>query len=101
MDNERRHSPRKMLLIEVRYEGAGVRAETRICDISDSGVFIEVLSPLSVGEKINLWFTLPDGYPIEAEGVVTQSQPTIGMGVAFTNLNQGDADRIRKFISEA
>jgi len=37
---------RGTLFTEVKYEGPGIRAETRISDISLSGVFIDALSPL-------------------------------------------------------
>lgn len=98
MDNERRHSKRGELLTEVRYEGAGIRAETRISDISLSGVFIDALSPLPEGVALKLVFTLPGGQRVATEGIVVHSQPRIGMGVAFTNLSPEDAKRIQDAI---
>src|SRR5262245_25075919 len=46
LDNDKRRASRSGLLIEVKYEGAGVRAQTRISDISLTGVFVETLTPL-------------------------------------------------------
>jgi hypothetical protein len=66
MDNDRRQSTRGNVFTEVQYEGAGVRAETRISDISLSGVFIDALSPLPVGATVRLSFTLPGGQRIAA-----------------------------------
>jgi hypothetical protein len=97
MDNERRQSTRGNLFTEVQYEGAGIRAETRISDINLSGVFIDALSPLPVGAAVKLSFTLPGGQRVVADGLVVHSQPSIGMGVSFTGLKPEDA----KLIQEA
>lgn len=88
------------MLLEVKYEGAGVRAETRISDISTTGVFIDAMSPLPVGSDINLNFTLPNGHKVEAQGKVMQSQPRIGMGVEFTEIKPEDRDHIRDIINQ-
>ena len=98
MDTERRQSTRGDLFTEVRYEGAGIRAETRTSDINRSGVFIDALSPLPVGAAVKLMFTLPGGQRVETEGVVVHSQPSIGMGVAFTNLDPEYARMIQEAI---
>ena len=98
MDSDRRQSRRGTLYTEVKYEGAGIRAETRISDISLSGVFIDALSPLPVGAVLSLSFTLPGGQRVATEGVVVHSQPRIGMGIAFTNLTPEDAKLIKEAI---
>ena len=99
MAEDRRKARRKTLLVEVYYEGAGTRAQTRISDISANGVFIETLSPLPDGSNIRLAFTPPGGRRIEVEGIVTQSQPGIGMGVAFTRIKPEDARLIEQIVS--
>jgi uncharacterized protein (TIGR02266 family) len=86
------------MLLEVKYEGAGMRANTRISDISATGVFIDSMTPLPVGSHLKLSFTLPNGHRIEAEGLVTQCQPRIGMGVEFTEIKPEDRDHIREII---
>lgn len=97
MDSDRRQSSRGTLYTEVQYEGAGIRAETRISDINLSGVFIDALSPVPVG-ALKLVFTLPGGQRVATEGVVVHSQPSIGMGVAFTSLKPEDAKLIQEAI---
>ncbi|MEK6322683.1 MAG: PilZ domain-containing protein [Acidobacteriota bacterium] len=98
MDSERRQSKRGDLFTEVEYEGGGIRAETRISDISLSGVFIDALSPLPVGAALKVTFTLPGGERVVTEGVVVHSQPSIGMGVSFTSLKPEDARRIQEAL---
>lgn len=98
MDKEKRRAWRSQMLLEVKYEGPGVRAETRISDISTTGVFVDAMSPLPVGSSVKLTFRLPTGRVIEAEGIVKQSQPRIGMGVEFTAITPEDRDHIREII---
>jgi uncharacterized protein (TIGR02266 family) len=100
MDDERRQSKRGTLFTEVRYEGAGINAETRISDISLSGVFVDALSPAPVGAAVNLSFILPGGQRVATDGVVVHSQPGIGMGVTFTTLDEQDARLIQDMIDE-
>jgi len=100
MENERRHSNRGIMLTEVKYEGAGVRSETRISDINLSGVFIDAMSPLPVGAEIKLAFTLPGGQRVDTEGVVAHSQPGIGMGVEFTGLTPEQKELIQAAIEK-
>jgi uncharacterized protein (TIGR02266 family) len=97
-DKEQRRAWRSALLLEVTYEGAGVRAERRISDISVTGVYIETISPVPVGSNLKLTFTLPDGSTVNTAGVVVHSQPQTGIGVEFTDLKREDARRIRQFI---
>ncbi|HMG34834.1 MAG TPA: PilZ domain-containing protein [Blastocatellia bacterium] len=95
MEKDQRRASRSGLLIEVRYEGAGVRAQTRISDISVTGVFVETLSPPPVGAVVKMSFSLPDGRTVEAEGVVKHIQPGIGMGIEFSSLKSEDEEFIR------
>jgi uncharacterized protein (TIGR02266 family) len=97
-DNEQRRAWRSPLPLDLTYEGAGGRTETRISDISVTGVYIETVSPVPVGSNLKLTFTLPDGYIIHTDGVVIHSQPQTGIGVKFINLDSEDARRIRQFI---
>jgi uncharacterized protein (TIGR02266 family) len=98
MKKEQRRAWRSQLLLEVTYEGVGVQAETRISDISVTGVYMETMSPVPVGSNLKLTFALPDGYVVHTEGVVVHSQSQIGIGIEFTTLQREDARRIRQFI---
>ena len=48
-----------MIIVEVRYEGGGLRGQTRISDISETGVYDDVMSPLPIGVPLQLEFRLP------------------------------------------
>jgi uncharacterized protein (TIGR02266 family) len=95
---DKRRAGRLPLLLEVRYEGPGVLAETRISDISETGVFVDAMTPIPEGAVLKLSFTLPNGRFIEVDGRVAHSQPRIGMGVEFINLKPEDAQSISETI---
>jgi hypothetical protein len=98
---ERRRTSRKPLLLDLKYEGQGVRAQTRISDIHLFGVFIDTISSIPpIGTPLSLSFSLPDGYLIEAEGVVRHAQQGIGMGVEFTSMKREDGQRLRALLGD-
>lgn len=87
-----------MVLVEVRYEGGGLRGHTRISDMSATGVYVDVMSPLPEGVPLSLNFSLPGGHEVEAEGVVVRSEPRIGMAVRFTRIDPEDQQRIAGLV---
>jgi hypothetical protein len=93
-----RQSERKSLLAEVEFETAGVRQKAHIKNIGTLGVFIETDSPISVGVRLKLRFTLPTGPVIEADGVVAHRQTGSGMGVAFISIGAQELKHIKEFI---
>jgi len=99
-DKDQRRAQRSALLLEVTFEGAGVRTETRISDISVSGIYIETVSQVPLGSSLKLAFTLPDGHVVRTEGVVAHTQARTGIGVRFTDLDPEDELHIRKVIHE-
>lgn len=99
MDKEQRRAARSGLLIEVSFDGAGTHAQTRISDISETGVFVETLQSPPLGSVVHLKFSLPGGHAVEADGVVKHIQRGIGMGVEFLELKPEDAKYIRSLSS--
>ncbi|MBX3183764.1 MAG: TIGR02266 family protein [Polyangiaceae bacterium] len=74
-------------------------------DLSTGGVFIATYQPQPVGTLVGLYFVLPGGHVVEAQGVVrwarraSQAQPP-GMGVAFEQLREADLEAIQRFCEE-
>lgn len=98
MGAERRKAWRSGLVLDVQFEGGGMRGRTRIADLSVRGAYIETVNPLAVGSIFNVTFTLPNGTVIETRATVAHSQPHQGMGVRFDFLSQEQANTIRQFI---
>jgi hypothetical protein len=83
---EKRQAKRVSYVCEIHCEGSGVgKLNTRINDISVTGLFIDSLAHLAVGSVLNLHFAVL-GVPVEVEGEVRNRIPQIGMGIQFRNL---------------
>lgn len=75
--------------------------------LSEKGIFIRTVKPISVGTKVSLSMDLPSEKPIELEGVVIYIvefnrdkfiEP--GMGIRFTNIDKNIQIGLRKFVEE-
>ena len=99
MADNNRKTPRRMLIVEVRYIGAGVRGQTRISDVSATGVYVDAMNPLPEGVSLDMDFTLPDGHEIHAQGIVVRCEPRIGMAVTFTQIAPQDQQRIAEVVA--
>ena len=93
---EKRREKRIAYLCEVECEGASVgRLNTRINDLSSSGVFIDSMTCFPVGSILKLKFRLQDS-EINASAEVRYCMPQIGMGVKFIEL----PDHARQMIED-
>ncbi|HYL68091.1 MAG TPA: PilZ domain-containing protein [Candidatus Limnocylindria bacterium] len=94
---ERRRFPRHICRIEalVTIEGTDMSSPAIISDISLSGCYLEMLSPLPVNTLIELTMSLSHTN-LHVHGNVRTSQMGMGMGVAFTGLTPEDFETLRK-----
>ena len=111
MTKEIRSDPRISLAFKVRYNTPeGHRFESRAGGIGGGGLFIESQSPLPVGTKLSMEFSLPEK-PTEwlpAKGVVAWVCPKAdqytfspGMGVRFSEIEPQTRDRILQLVKTA
>jgi len=108
VQKEVRAEPRISLAFRVRYNTPeGQRFESRAGGIGGGGLFIESQTPLRVGTKLAMEFSLPskpaDWLP--AKGVVAWVCPKAdqytfspGMGVRFTEVTPEIRDRILELV---
>lgn len=92
--------------LEVALQTDGVSYKGRIKNISEAGLFVEILSKLSAGTAMKMKFTLPlDEVPFELEGEVVRIEEDItphpdeifnGVGIKFKNI----PFRARQYIGE-
>lgn len=73
-------------------------------DISAGGLFVATYQPRPPGTRVTLFFVLPGGHTIHADGVVRwttdgSGDVSPGMGIAFEGLAPGDLDAIEEFCS--
>ena len=83
-----RKSRRIELVGEVYYEIRRSQVLARYTDISQDGLFIQMMDPLPVGEQVKLKIRLPSGSKLyRAIGVVRHRLDLVGMGLEFTHLH--------------
>lgn len=99
---EQRSKKRHPVIADIEYIGDGARQSGRTSDLSEGGLFIDTINPITEGSTVTFRFLLPGdptGKPITGQGVVTWGQPTVGMGIRFTLLGVGDRERIVGFLA--
>lgn len=111
VQKEIRSEPRISLAFRVRYNTPeGQRFESRAGGIGGGGLFIESQSPLPVGTKLAMEFSLPEqpGEWLPARGIVAWVCPKAdqytfspGMGVRFTEVAQDIRERILALVKSA
>lgn len=104
----RRPDQRAHERVKVNHEFKNIDAflSEYVSDISHGGVFIRSRSPLAVGTRVELRFTiiLDDVETIEGEGEVVRAVPPdegpiAGMGVSFTQLTERSQTVIERLIA--
>jgi PilZ domain-containing protein len=76
---------------------SGARLSTRAADLNKGGCYLDMLNPLPVGSKVRVRILL-EGAELTCTAVVRDSQPGMGMGVAFTDLNDTGKALIESWI---
>ncbi len=83
-----RRDPRIELINEVEYEVNRSKVRASSTDLSRSGIFIQTMNPLSVGEQVKLSIRILNSEKsYRAVGVVKHSLKWVGMGLEFTHLH--------------
>ena len=105
---EARSEPRISLSIRVKYHTPeGTQFESRAGGIGGGGLFIESFTPLAVGTKLAMEFTLPEslGEWLSAKGVIAWVCPKAdqytfspGMGVRFSDIAAETRNRVLSLV---
>ncbi len=83
----RRRVPRYPFLaaVEVTELSSGARLRARMSDLGVQGCYVQTLNPFPVGALVLLRL-VNRKESLKTTGQVCHSQPTLGMGLAFTDL---------------
>jgi 6-pyruvoyl-tetrahydropterin synthase len=97
--NERRQQRRHDIRgrIDFRAEGTEVWLAGTLTDISLEGCYVETMTPLLPPEKLELAVSVTDPV-LRAKGDVRTSHPNSGMGIAFTEIEAEDRERLQQLI---
>lgn len=106
-EDRREDELRLEIEIDVGLEGDNTFFTGRTGDLSKGGVFIATDEPFPVGTELLVAFVLPDGYSVEADGIVAwvrapryrPDELPGGMGVRFVRLSSRDEHAITHFLS--
>jgi hypothetical protein len=100
-EDDKREAPR--LTINKEFESFDAFIQEYVTNISKTGVFIKSQTPLAVGTKVNLRFTviMDDIESIEGVGeVVRVDKDPPGMGVVFRELSAYSKGLLEKLLTQ-
>ena len=100
MDEKKREGDR--VTINKEFESFDAFIQEYVTNISRTGVFIKSQSPLPVGTKVNLHFTviMEDIETIEGVGEVVRVETNPpGLGVVFRELSAYSRDLLNKLLT--
>jgi len=91
---DRRQHPRYtvQVQIEIRQEGSDVPMRLETTDLSRGGCYIQLISALPLGARmqVTLWL---GGYPVVIQGRVVTRHPQFGNGIMFVDF-EGEGDQL-------
>jgi uncharacterized protein (TIGR02266 family) len=99
-DEEKRRAER--LMINKEFENFEAFVEEYVTNISRTGVFIKTKTPLAIGTRVRLRFSviMTEIETVEGEGEVVRVQDDPpGMGVVFTSLTSYSAGLLEKLLT--
>lgn len=102
--SDRRQSPRKPHLVEIRYASDSPPMTARLTDLSEKGLFVDAPNPLPPGSRVTFSFLLsntPWDKPIMGEGTVVWQQQAVGMGIEFVQMTDEDRSKLKVFVSRS
>lgn len=82
---------------EITPTRAGPPLWAKLADISYTGCYLETHTPLAAGTDVLLKLTV-DGVPMDMQAQVRTSHTTVGMGVAFGDMGDEDAEKLGQLI---
>jgi hypothetical protein len=85
-DGERRANSRVPLRAPALLDSMAAYQAARCLDVSAGGVLVRADQPLPVGTRLELYFELPPGIPVETEAVVVWAEGR-ELGLRFLELD--------------
>jgi len=99
MSDERREFVRVSRTLDIEYSVDTASFVGRVTDLGEGGAFVDTTFPQPAGTQLQVRLELPDDpHPIEARARVAWHQPMLGMGIAFVDLSNEQAEQLRFFV---
>jgi PilZ domain len=102
VEDERRRTPRFPFTAtaEVLEKGAPAAIAARVTELSLYGCYVEMSEPLAKGTEA-LLKVYSEGRYFESQANVVYSQPQVGIGVCFENVNPHYLTTLKQWLIEA
>jgi hypothetical protein len=99
--NKRRFVRHKVLFpIEIGFPDVRrAHMQTNATDIGGRGCYVETLLPLPQGTEVLIIFWM-DSEKIKTSGIVRASDPGVGMGIEFTDLENQVQERLQQLLEK-
>jgi hypothetical protein len=81
----------------VECEVSGRKSVSRVCDLTECGLFVSTPDPAELGAAVKLLFVVREG-EIRSNAIVRNSIPNKGMGVEITAMTAEDRARFSKLV---
>jgi hypothetical protein len=102
---DRRRFPRMkcFVAVELRIEGSKTPVWGNLSNLSGGGCFVEAATHFNPGAKVDLGLWIANGElwvkGMVLNGVVTSHNPASGLRVKFADMNPGERETLRQFLS--
>jgi len=98
-DNDRRRHTRYTVQvpIEIHPEGSAVPVRLETTDLSRGGCYIQALTPLRVGIRVQAMLWLAD-HPIVVRGRVVTRHPQFGNGIMFEDFEDQSESLLNRYL---
>jgi hypothetical protein len=97
--SEKRRSPRYKCEggIEIFQEGSDLRTWATFTDISMHGCYVEATATFPVGTDVRIKLQI-QGIQVQSKGKIRVTYPSLGMGIAFAEMSEGDRARLKDLL---
>jgi hypothetical protein len=102
---DRRRFPRMkcFVAVELRIEGSKTPVWGNLSNLSSGGCFVEAATHFNPGIRVDLGLWIANGElwvkGMVLNGVVTSHHPASGLRVKFADMNPGERETLRQFLS--
>jgi hypothetical protein len=99
---ERRRTPRYpfTVAVEVTESRSQTRVACRTADIGMGGCYVDTMAPFPVGAIVHVRLSR-ESRQVDAKARVVVAHPSMGMGLAFTEINPEHVGALRAWVAEA
>ncbi len=102
MPLEKRRTPRYMFFAsaELIEEKSEVRVASRVSELSLYGCYLDMMNPFPTDTPIRLKIWTEENIVFQSKGKVIYSQPNMGAGVAFVDVQPKDQTVLEGWLKE-